>query len=227
VNKIKSIAIIPIILLSVILTGCIEENEPLERNSAIESQNSAPIAILQAPETAYYGETINFDASKSYDNDGEITSYNWDFGDGEISEGKTVDHIYIFENDFNVNFPIIYTVLLFVQDDDESIKITDYQIQIYPKEYIFYLAPQKLTLEKPSSYKDTLKKSGLQKIGLYTFNDNVSIQKCKWNATIYLEKPLLLRANKLSITFYDNEENEIITKEEKLGLNRKSESYLF
>ena len=218
----KTITIIILLatLFSVLFTGCTEENEPLKSNKAPVSQNSAPIAIIKAPETAYYGEKVKFDASESYDADGEIISYDWDFGDGEQSEGRTIDHIYIFENDFHVNFPIIYTVLLYVQDDNNSIKITDYQIKIYPKEYIFYLAPEKLTLEKPEYSVDTLQKSALQKIGIYTFNDNVSIEKCEWNATIFLEKPLLLRATKLSITFYDNNDNEISTKEENIGFNK-------
>jgi hypothetical protein len=35
-----------------------------------------------------------FDASGSFDADGEITSYNWDFGDGSSGNGMTVQHTY-------------------------------------------------------------------------------------------------------------------------------------
>jgi PKD repeat protein len=35
-----------------------------------------------------------FDASLSYDRDGDVVSYEWDFGDGATSQGMTVSHAY-------------------------------------------------------------------------------------------------------------------------------------
>ncbi len=37
---------------------------------------------------------VQFDASSSYDADGEIVSYTWDFGDGTGAEGMNVEHIF-------------------------------------------------------------------------------------------------------------------------------------
>lgn len=37
---------------------------------------------------------VVFDASRSYDPDGEIVRYSWDFGDGGVAEGKVVEHKY-------------------------------------------------------------------------------------------------------------------------------------
>lgn len=57
--------------------------------------NDAPVAILEAAPTR--GEaplTVEFDASRSYDPDGLIVSYLWDFGDGTTAEGPQVRHTY-------------------------------------------------------------------------------------------------------------------------------------
>lgn len=53
----------------------------------------------------------------------------------------------------------------------------------------------------------------------YNLKNPITVQKCTWNATIYLNKPLFTIANKISIYFYDNEGNEITKKDEKLGLS--------
>ena len=37
---------------------------------------------------------VQFDASESYDPDGEIVAYQWDFGDGAGAEGVNVEHIF-------------------------------------------------------------------------------------------------------------------------------------
>lgn len=59
------------------------------------------------PET---NETVTFDASASYDPDGTVVSYMWDFGDGNTSTGITATHSYALEGS--------YTVTLQVTDND-------------------------------------------------------------------------------------------------------------
>jgi PKD repeat protein len=54
-----------------------------------------PVARLQAsPQSGNSPLTVNFDGSDSYDADGIITSYKWDFGDGTSGSGQTVNHTY-------------------------------------------------------------------------------------------------------------------------------------
>ena len=58
--------------------------------------NLCPVASFNVtPSTGYAQYTqFFFDASGSYDSDGEISEYSWDFGDGEKEEGKIVNHMY-------------------------------------------------------------------------------------------------------------------------------------
>lgn len=46
----------------------------------------------------------------SYDPDGEIESYDWDFGDGLTDSGKSVEHVFDEEGEYEVG--------LTVTDDD-------------------------------------------------------------------------------------------------------------
>ena len=98
-------------VLTASLSGCLNKGEQAGQNLP-PSSNSSPVPIINTAKIAYFGEIIEFDASNSYDPDGTIEVYSWDFGDNETSEGMIVTHTYKFENYFNVEFPITYSVLL-------------------------------------------------------------------------------------------------------------------
>lgn len=54
-----------------------------------------PIAdFTYSPTRPQIGETITFNASASYDPDGNIVLYKWDFGDGTNATGEVVTHAY-------------------------------------------------------------------------------------------------------------------------------------
>jgi len=73
--------------------------------------NRPPVALFtESAETVSTGETITFNADDSYDPDGTIVSYSWDFGDEMDATGATVYHAYADD--------IVYTVTLTVTDDD-------------------------------------------------------------------------------------------------------------
>jgi len=63
-----------LLLLSILFSGCLKENETVKENSNMP-ENSSPIGLIKAPEHAYFGDAIELDASESYDSDGEIVSY--------------------------------------------------------------------------------------------------------------------------------------------------------
>ncbi|MFD1686728.1 PKD domain-containing protein [Halobellus litoreus] len=72
--------------------------------------NQPPSAdFTVSPTEPEVGQTVTFDASASTD-DGSITSYNWDFADGETASGESVTHTY---DDADA-----YPVTLTVVDDD-------------------------------------------------------------------------------------------------------------
>ena len=75
------------------------------------SSTTNPIADFNfSPNNPSIGEDITFDASDSYDLNGEIVSYEWNFGDGQTGTGKTISHIYdVFDE---------YMVHLSVMDDE-------------------------------------------------------------------------------------------------------------
>lgn len=220
--KITCILILLILFLT-LFSGCLDEHKSIEENSNLPD-NLPPIVLISVTENAYFGETIEFDASKSYDSDGVIVSYSWDFGDNETGEGAIIKHIYGFENNFVIDYPLIYSIFLFVEDDDGAITATSYQVKVYPSGYIFYLDSQKLTPEKPSLGMDKIRGSGLFKFRTpqtltYNLENSITVQKGKWNATLYLEKSPGSIVNKLSIIFYDNKGNEIVKSDEKLGFS--------
>ena len=219
-NK-KIIAIIvSILLLLIINTGCIEENK--KDTLTPVTSNNPPIGIISAPEIAFFDETIEFSAISSYDKDGSIEFYEWDLGDYTILEGEKVKHNYIFNNNFEIDYPIIYTVNLFVKDNNGSTTATSHQIKIYPKSYQFFLSNQNLNIEKSVSSSQKIKGSGLfgfqpPQILKYELSKSIFIKKCSWNATIYLQKPLFLIAKKISIIFYDTNGSEITKQDNQLG----------
>ena len=58
----------------------------------------------------YYGDVgheIVFDASGSFDHEGEIISYDWDFGDGNHGSGMTALHIYESQGAYPVTLSIV------------------------------------------------------------------------------------------------------------------------
>ena len=72
--------------------------------------NEPPVAhFTYTPTAPSEGDTVRFDASGSYDPDGNIVKYIWDFGDGASGTGKIVAHTYSRAG--------TYTVRLTVQDD--------------------------------------------------------------------------------------------------------------
>ena len=86
--------------------------------------SQAPVASFTAtPTTGPAPLTVNFDASASYDPDGRIENYKWDFGDGSAGYGVVVTHTFAQAKD--------YIVRLTVRDDcgktastSQTIKVT-------------------------------------------------------------------------------------------------------
>ncbi|MEM2899606.1 MAG: PKD domain-containing protein, partial [Thermoplasmata archaeon] len=75
-----------------------------------EPVNMPPVAKLYVKERVRTHENILFDASESYDPDGKISSYVYDFGDGNSTGGtynKTVYYSYENPGEYNVSLYVI------------------------------------------------------------------------------------------------------------------------
>ena len=85
--------------LAALITGCIDQNtRPVASFIADPTSGPSPLAV-------------DFDASGSYDPDGTIVSYSWNFGDGTSGTGITTTHTFTCSSDCT------YTVRLTVTDD--------------------------------------------------------------------------------------------------------------
>ena len=74
--------------------------------------NEPPVADPNGPYTGTEGVSITFDGSGSYDTDGSVVLYQWDFGDGNTAAGVSPAHTYAQDG--------TYTVTLTVTDDDAA-----------------------------------------------------------------------------------------------------------
>lgn len=79
---------------------------------SLDPLNQPPIANAGGPYSGNINDAIIFDGSASYDEDGEIIEYLWDFGDGTNGFGESITHTYISHGN--------YTITLTVTDDDED-----------------------------------------------------------------------------------------------------------
>lgn len=75
-----------VVLTAVLIVGCDSGGAP--------GSNEDPNANFRLKAIAGEAMTYTFDASDSYDADGQISSYQWKFGDGETGSGENVTHAY-------------------------------------------------------------------------------------------------------------------------------------
>ena len=94
--------------------------------------NQPPVASFSySPQNPVVNETITFDASASTDPDGNITSYEWNFGDGNVTSTthEILNHSYSEAGS--------YEVTLTVTDDDGVTNSITKIITVYPPTAIF------------------------------------------------------------------------------------------
>lgn len=213
-----------LLLLISAFSGCISKEN--ETNTPVSSsKNLDPIPILSTMGTlsskpdqfndetidafAYEGDSITFDASGSYDPDGQIISYHWIFYDN--TDADTVSVTRVFEVDSIVSFQgsaSSYSITLQVEDNNHSFSFLTYTIGIIPKKYLFYFDSEALRLDKPNANEDTIKATlgrlrSIEKLS-YILDGSVYLQKCRWNATISFKKAFLNYVQKVTLTLFNS-----------------------
>lgn len=79
----------------VVLTVTDAEGLTASNAMTIHVLNRVPHAAFRiSPFGAPRDYPVQFDASESYDLDGEIVTFHWDFGDGTVAEGMHTEHIF-------------------------------------------------------------------------------------------------------------------------------------
>jgi len=87
--------------------------------------NKPPVAVIEAAPTSGFAPLeVAFDGSGSFDPDGQVISFYWDFGDGQTAGQKLATHIYRVQGDF--------TARLTVRDDDGAKGTASIVIEVGP-----------------------------------------------------------------------------------------------
>jgi len=96
-------------------------------STTLTVNNALPVADANGPYSGDVGENITFDGSGSYDPDGTIVSWHWDFGDTTTGSGETTTHAYSSTGN--------YTVTLTVTDNDGGTGIDTASVYVGDLEY--------------------------------------------------------------------------------------------
>jgi PKD repeat protein len=87
--------------------------------------NQSPVALFtRTPASGQVPLTVTFDASSTFDADGDYLSYDWSFGDGTFASGSVVSHTYLPTG--------VFTALLTVTDAVGATSISGEQISTSP-----------------------------------------------------------------------------------------------
>ena len=111
-GKFSSLAIVGLLL----FTGCLD----IFGSGDVIGSNynpSAVVTVVSGVRVVDLGDPVQLDASDSTDEDGTISSYSWDFGDGQTGNGKNIFHTYQNPGD--------YIVSLSVTDNDGAVGNND------------------------------------------------------------------------------------------------------
>lgn len=176
--------------------------------------NAAPVASFTATPTAGTAPlAVNFNASASYDSDGSIVSYAWEFGDGAYGTGVTTSHTYAGAN--------TYTPVLTVTDNSGAVGTTwtnvlsapvptSVSLSGTPNGIIGVNTPVTLTASAVGGYQVQYKFLLKTDAGWNTLRDYSSSNTCVWTPAVsgYYELKVYAR-NSVSSASYDVAGNSI------------------
>jgi PKD repeat protein len=126
--------------------------------------NEPPVAIINFdPKEPNVGDDVKFDASKSFDIDGSIREYYWDFGDGSTTRERSSVHAYEKGGEFSVK--------LVVRDENNATAENSSLIIINrPPIATFSYSPNEPVAEKAISFDATGSKDEDGKIKEYIWD---------------------------------------------------------
>lgn len=142
--------------------------------------NRVPIARFTGPNAGYAGENLTFNASPSYDTDGHLASYNWDFGDGHVENitKAIVWHIFSTNGSFSIS-------LIVVDDDGGPSRTESAEIEVLPEPPVLtpWLSPPNVWIAKDYTARIYVYASFKGDLQSPTINVSSSMNfmvNCKW-----------------------------------------------
>ncbi len=91
-----------------------------------ENTTENPFAVFTCKQTVNVSESISFDGEESFDLDGSIVLYTWDYGDGVSGNGSLTEHAYTSDGS--------YTAMLTVTDNQSNTGSLKKMILVVPPE---------------------------------------------------------------------------------------------
>ncbi|WP_185903632.1 collagenase [Hathewaya massiliensis] len=72
------------------------------------SENQLPVVYMEVPTTAYVDKEVTFYGKGTYDPDGSVAGYQWDFGDGsDVSYVQNPTHLYRKKGEYTVTLKVM------------------------------------------------------------------------------------------------------------------------
>jgi len=96
---------LPPTVTQVTLNAQVATTSVMQMLTVTPNDNPLPVIVF-SPSSPRAGETVFFNGSDSTDPDGFIQTYEWQFGDGEISSGEQVSHAYENAKEFRVTLKV-------------------------------------------------------------------------------------------------------------------------
>jgi len=93
--------------------------------------NEDPVANITGPTSGYVNQTLIFYANESYDPDGTIVGYRWDFDNDGLFDTGWIEDTFI---TLNYSNPGNYSIKLQVMDDDNATDTDIHNVTILPLE---------------------------------------------------------------------------------------------
>jgi PKD repeat protein len=89
------------------LTVMDDDGRTSNANVTINVVNRGPIAIGSVVSSIYVNSTVRYDATESYDIDGILSAWLWEFGDGHTDIGRAAFHRYTEEGTYQWNLTVV------------------------------------------------------------------------------------------------------------------------
>ena len=106
------------------LTVTDDRGQVSAKSVTILVENRVPIPSCRLSSDApVVGELIQFDASGSFDPDGQVVDFRWEFGDGETARGTRVSHTYTEE--------AVCTMCLTIEDDAGGVASLEHTMTVH------------------------------------------------------------------------------------------------